>query len=49
MTFEYSTELFQISSQFEPAGDQPRAIEQLVQGLTSGKRCQTLMGGNRLG
>ncbi|MBL8871606.1 MAG: excinuclease ABC subunit UvrB, partial [Planctomycetaceae bacterium] len=44
MTFEYSTELFQISSQFEPAGDQPRAIEQLVQGLTSGKRCQTLMG-----
>jgi excinuclease ABC subunit B len=44
MTFEYSKELFQISSQFAPAGDQPKAIEQLVQGLNQERRFQTLMG-----
>ena len=44
MTFEYSKELFQISSQFAPAGDQPKAIEQLVHGLNQERRFQTLMG-----
>lgn len=44
MTFEYSKESFQISSQFAPAGDQPKAIEQLVQGLNQERRFQTLMG-----
>ena len=44
MTFEYSTELFQITSQFAPGGDQPKAIERLVEGLNGGRRFQTLMG-----
>lgn len=35
---------FQISSEFQPAGDQPQAIRQLVDGLKSGRREQTLMG-----
>jgi excinuclease ABC subunit B len=35
---------FRIKSDFEPAGDQPRAIQQLVDGVLSGERHQTLMG-----
>lgn len=44
MTFEYSAEQFHLSSQFAPAGDQPRAIEELVAGLSGDRRFQTLMG-----
>src|SRR5947209_10642642 len=33
-----------IHAPFEPAGDQPKAIEQLVEGLRSGVKEQTLMG-----
>ena len=36
--------MFQLVSPFEPAGDQPQAIEALVEGLRSGKRHQVLMG-----
>ncbi|MAT71618.1 MAG: excinuclease ABC subunit B [Planctomycetaceae bacterium] len=35
---------FQITSEFQPAGDQPAAIEQLVAGLRSGQAEQVLMG-----
>ncbi len=35
---------FQLVSPFKPAGDQPKAIEALVQGLREGKRHQVLMG-----
>ncbi len=35
---------FQLSSSFSPAGDQPQAIEQLVEGLESGLAFQTLLG-----
>ncbi|HZU15409.1 MAG TPA: excinuclease ABC subunit UvrB [Candidatus Dormibacteraeota bacterium] len=35
---------FQIEAPFEPRGDQPRAIEQLVDGIRSGLREQVLMG-----
>ena len=35
---------FQLVSPYEPAGDQPRAIDQLVQGLDEGKQQQTLLG-----
>ena len=35
---------FEISSQFQPAGDQPQAIEKLVAGFRAGRPCQTLMG-----
>ena len=38
------TTLFQVQAPFEPAGDQPRAIEQLTAGLRRGDRYQTLLG-----
>ena len=33
-----------MNNEFKPAGDQPQAIERLVEGLRSGKKYQTLMG-----
>jgi excinuclease ABC subunit B len=35
---------FQISSEFQPAGDQPAAIAALVRGVNEGKRDQVLLG-----
>jgi excinuclease ABC subunit B len=35
---------FKVVSEFEPAGDQPRAIEALAEGLVHGDRFQTLLG-----
>jgi excinuclease UvrABC helicase subunit UvrB len=35
---------FQLSSKYQPAGDQPQAIEQLTKGLSDGMREQTLLG-----
>ena len=35
---------FQLESPFEPKGDQPEAIRQLVTGLENGARAQTLLG-----
>jgi len=35
---------FQVVSPFQPAGDQPRAIDQLAAGLERGDRFQTLLG-----
>lgn len=35
---------FRLASKYQPTGDQPDAIDQLVRGLDSGDRCQTLMG-----
>ncbi|MFO0617351.1 MAG: excinuclease ABC subunit UvrB [Polyangiaceae bacterium] len=37
-------ELFQFTSQFQPQGDQPRAIKELCEGLDRGQPCQTLLG-----
>lgn len=36
--------MFQLVSPFEPAGDQPQAIEELSRGVREGKRQQVLMG-----
>ncbi|MBI2048734.1 MAG: excinuclease ABC subunit UvrB [Parcubacteria group bacterium] len=36
--------VFQLHSPYEPAGDQPKAIEALVDGLKNNKRHQTLLG-----
>ena len=36
--------MFQISAPFDPAGDQPQAIDALVKGLRAGTRDQVLMG-----
>ena len=35
---------FQIHSKFQPSGDQPHAINSLVDGLKEGKRDQVLLG-----
>jgi len=35
---------FDLNNQYQPAGDQPQAIERLVGGLHEGKKFQTLMG-----
>ena len=35
---------FQLTSEFEPTGDQPQAIQQLKDGLISGEPAQTLLG-----
>ena len=35
---------FKLASNFKPTGDQPRAIEQLKQGILNGERYQTLLG-----
>ncbi|MFB0525508.1 MAG: DEAD/DEAH box helicase family protein, partial [Phycisphaerae bacterium] len=36
--------IFKLNNQFKPAGDQPRAISRLIEGLRAGKEFQTLMG-----
>ena len=35
---------FQLASEFQPAGDQPEAIERLLAGLRAGEVWQTLLG-----
>ena len=35
---------FQLTSQYQPTGDQPQAIEQLVNGINAGDKAQTLLG-----
>ena len=40
---------FQITSDYAPAGDQPKAIEQLAQGFANGKKIQVLLGATGTG
>ncbi len=40
---------FELKSEFEPAGDQPSAIKELVAGVTSGERDQVLLGATGTG
>jgi excinuclease ABC subunit B len=40
---------FELVSKFQPAGDQPKAIESLVQGYAAGKTCQVLLGATGTG
>jgi excinuclease ABC subunit B len=42
--FEIKIMDFKLNSQFKPSGDQPQAIERLVEGLESEKKFQTLLG-----
>ena len=41
--------MFKLVSKFEPSGDQPKAIESLVEGINSGKREQVLLGATGMG
>jgi len=36
--------IFKLHNEFKPAGDQPQAIERLIEGLRAGKKFQMLMG-----
>ena len=36
--------MFKLHSKFEPTGDQPEAIKQLVNGIENGEKYQTLLG-----
>ncbi len=40
---------FQVVSDYSPAGDQPKAIAQLIEGFRSGRPCQTLLGATGTG
>ncbi len=40
---------FELVSKFEPAGDQPKAIEELVEQINTGQRHQTLLGATGTG
>ena len=42
-------EKFHLVSNYAPTGDQPQAIQQLVEGVERGDRCQTLLGVTRSG
>lgn len=41
--------MFKIVSKFEPSGDQPKAIEELVKGIEEGKKEQVLLGATGTG
>lgn len=41
--------MFDLVSKYEPSGDQPKAIEELVQGIEAGKRDQVLLGATGTG
>lgn len=43
------TEKLQVVSQYQPSGDQPQAIKELVEGIKQHKRAQTLLGATGTG
>lgn len=49
MPFQTEARPFQLVSEFTPTGDQPAAIESLVDGLDSGTKYQTLLGATGTG
>ncbi|MGN7761988.1 excinuclease ABC subunit UvrB [Paenibacillus sp. 22594] len=44
-----STQTFQLESEYTPQGDQPHAIQELVDGIRQGKKHQTLLGATGTG
>ncbi len=44
MVVTYPNSPFELNQPFQPAGDQPEAIEKLIEGLTDGLAYQTLLG-----
>ncbi|GAC41363.1 excinuclease ABC subunit UvrB [Paenibacillus popilliae] len=47
--WEVLTKPFELVSEFDPQGDQPEAIDKLVEGMQQGKRHQTLLGATGTG
>ena len=39
--------MYNLVSKFKPAGDQPKAIKELTEGMIEGKKFQTLLRSNR--
>jgi excinuclease ABC subunit B len=48
-TLEKLNKKFEVVSEYEPKGDQPSAIKQLVEGIEGGKKHQTLLGATGTG
>lgn len=44
-----STKTFELESEYTPQGDQPHAIDELLQGIRQGKKHQTLLGATGTG
>ncbi len=44
MVPDYAKTLFQLQSEYKPAGDQPTAIKQLIEGCQANERSQVLLG-----
>lgn len=47
--FIIADNVFELVSDFEPQGDQPKAIDELVEGVLAGKKQQTLLGATGTG
>lgn len=43
------TKLFDLVSDYQPQGDQPKAIQELVDGIQKGKKQQVLLGATGTG
>ena len=41
--------MFELVSKFSPSGDQPQAIEKLVNGIKNGEKSQVLLGATGTG
>ncbi len=41
---EYRVDHFELVSEYQPTGDQPQAIKELVKGFQEGNQCETLLG-----
>ena len=41
--------MFKLESKYKPSGDQPQAIEKLVEGIKEGKKDQVLLGATGTG
>ena len=44
MIVKFPNSKYELHQPFEPAGDQPQAIDELTQGVNDGLKCQTLLG-----
>ena len=49
MCYNECMETFKLHSKFQPAGDQPKAIEQLIKGIEENKKVQVLLGATGTG
>ena len=41
--------MFELESKYQPSGDQPEAIKELVDGINKNEKCQVLLGATGTG